>query len=89
MYKKCIIWLNNDRNEDLYLREQIFMVYCLKCGNVIDAGELFCCKCGARRNCNSEVFDLTKSEEVGSKLNENNGIVDWCKSFLFKWRHRS
>ena len=64
------------------------MVYCLKCGNMIDDGELTCPKCGARRNCNSEVFDMRESEVVGCKLNENNGIIERCKCFVSKWRQR-
>lgn len=62
------------------------MIYCLKCGNMIDDGELFCCKCGARRNCNSEVFDMTKSQEAGSDWNDNKGIIKRCKGFISRWR---
>lgn len=63
------------------------MVYCLKCGNMIDDGEVTCFKCGARKNCNSEVFDMT--EEVGSRLNENNGFLERCKCFVSKWRQHT
>ena len=55
------------------------MVYCLKCGNMIDDGEVTCFKCGARKNCNSEVFEL----------NENNGFLERCKCFVSKWRQRT
>ncbi len=64
------------------------MVYCLKCGNMIDDGELICPKCGARRNCNSEVFVMKKSEEASFKLNEYNGFLERCKCFVSKWRQR-
>ncbi len=62
------------------------MIYCLKCGNLIDDGEWSCRKCGARRNCNSEVFDMTKSEKADSDLCEKNGIIERCKRFISKWR---
>lgn len=55
---------------------------------MIDDEELTCHKCGARRNCNSEVFELKKPEEVSSTSNENNGIIECCKCFITKWRQR-
>lgn len=59
------------------------MIYCLKCGNTIKDNDLFCRKCGAKRNCNCESFAM-EAEETESKFTEKEGIIERCKRFLIE-----
>lgn len=57
------------------------MIYCLKCGNTIKDNDMFCRKCGAKRNCNCEAFvveDVKAEDDSGN----GNGIVERCKRFV-------
>ena len=54
------------------------MVYCLKCGNTIKDNDLFCRKCGAKKNCNCETFVVDEEP----KRSKGSGIVERCKCFF-------